>query len=133
MHKRIVYGLIPLILAMLVIGCATAGPGKSLGIEFNTVALLDDGLDMKVKAQTTNAKRSPTGTVEVWAVLKNLTNEQIMVEGRVWFFDQDEQPVEGPTAWKRLFIPPKSMATYKELSTKVTEVGYYYIEVREGR
>jgi hypothetical protein len=70
---------------------------------------------------------------EAWAVLKNLTNEQIMVEGRVWFFDQDEQPVEGPTAWKRLFIPPNSMATYRELSTKVMEIGYYYIEVREGR
>jgi uncharacterized protein YcfL len=133
MNKQIFYGFIPLILAMLVIGCATAEPGKSLGVKFNTVALIDDGLDMKVKAQTTNAKRSPTGTVEAWAVLKNLTNEQIMVEGRVWFFDQDEQPVEGPTAWKRLFIPPNSMATYRELSTKVMEIGYYYIEVREGR
>lgn len=133
MNRRIYYGLIPLILAFLAIGCATAGPGKTLGVKFNTVALLDNGLDLKVKAQTTNAKRTPTGTVEAWAVLKNLTGEQVMVEGRVWFFDQEEQPVEGPTAWKRLFIPPNSMATYRENSTKVMEVGYYYIEVREGR
>ena len=133
MNGRHLLGILFLISAALMAGCAPTVPGRTLGVELNTVALIDAGLELKVKAQVTNARRTPTDTVEVWAVLKNLTNQPISVEGRTQFFDKDEAPVEGPTAWKRLFIPPNSMVTYREFSTRVQDVEYYYIEVREGR
>lgn len=133
MNRRILLGFIAVISAIFMMSCASAKPGETLGVEFNTVSFIDEGLDQKVKAQVTNAKRTASDTVEVWAVLKNLTGKQVVIEGRASFFDKDEAPVEGPTAWKRVFIPGNSMATYREFSTKVHEVGYYYIEVREGR
>jgi hypothetical protein len=30
-------------------------------------------------------------------------------------------------------LPPQAVATYRDFSTKVEEVNYYYIEIREGR
>lgn len=87
----------------------------------------------KIAVEATNARRTPTGTVEVWATLRNRTDHPLQIEGRAQFFDSTQAPVEGPTAWQRVFLPPNSVATYKESSTKVMEIGYYYIEIREGR
>ena len=87
----------------------------------------------KIAVDGTNAGRSPTGTVEVWATFRNRTDYPLTIEGRTQFFDRQEAPVEGPTAWQRVHLPPQSVATYKEYSTKVIDVAYYYIEVREAR
>jgi hypothetical protein len=87
----------------------------------------------KITVQATNARRTPTGTVEVWATLRNRTDYPLTIDGRTQFFSRDDSPLEGPSAWQRVHLPPQSVATYKELSTNVTEVGYYYIEIREGR
>jgi len=117
------------------------------GIRYNSVAVLDRNLQTsyvyengkidhghvgKIAVENAGARRSPTGTVEAWAILRNRTNYQQVVEGRVMFFDQSKGPLEGPTEWQRLFLPPNSINTYKEFSTSVTEVGYFYIEIREG-
>lgn len=87
----------------------------------------------KIAVEATNARRTPTGTVEVWATLRNRTDYPLQIEGRAQFFDSSQAPVEGPTAWQRVHLPPNSVATYKESSVKVMEIGYYYIEIREGR
>lgn len=128
------------------------------GIRYNSVAIIDKSLQKwdgkvfdppwtehissgpkeenkrsKIAVESTNSRRTPTGTLEVWTVLRNRTDHPLQIEGRTQFFDQTKAPVEGPTAWKRVFLPPQSVATYKELSTKVGEVHYYYVEIREGR
>ena len=87
----------------------------------------------KIAVEATNARRTPTGTVEVWATLRNRTDYPLAIEGRTQFFNRDESPLEGPSGWQRVDLPPQSVGTYKELSTNVTDVGYYYIEIREGR
>jgi len=110
-------------------------------VRMNTVNIIDESLQNwededrrgKIAVESTNSRRTPTGTLEVWAVLRNRTDYSLQIEGRTQFFDRDRVPVEGPTAWQRVFLPPKSVATYREFSTKVREIGYYYIEVREGR
>ena len=66
-------------------------------------------------------------------MIRNRTDFPLQIEGRVQFFDESKAPVEGPTAWQRVFLPPQSVATYKESSTNVYDIGYYYIEIREGR
>ncbi len=129
------------------------GPGPGVKVEselapyatvrMNTVNILDKSLEDwqggekgkkgKIAVESTNARRTPSGTVEVWTVLRNRTDFPLQIEGRTQFFDRDQAPVEGPSAWKRVFLPPNSVATYKETSTKVMEIGYYYIEIREGR
>ena len=87
----------------------------------------------KIAVEGTNARRSPTGTVEVWATFRNRIDYPLTIECRSHFFDRQEAPVEGPTAWQRVYLPQQSIGTYKEFSTNVMDVGYYYIEVREAR
>jgi len=109
----------------------------------NTVNILDKSLQHwagepeekggKIAVESTNARRNPTGTLEVWAVIRNRTDGQLQIEGRTQFFDRQQAPVEGPTAWQRVILPPNGVATYKEFSTMVDEPAYYYIEIREGR
>lgn len=105
-------------------------------IQYNTVVILDKSLqDKKAKlaVETTNSRRKPNGTIEVWAVFRNRTDFPLQIEARTQFFDAEKAPSEGPTAWQRVFLPPQGVQTYKEYSTKVSEISYYYIEVREGR
>lgn len=130
------------------------------GIRMNSVALVDKSLQQwdtkqidyqpawlsifaggrpenekysKIAVEQSNARRSPTGTVEVWATFRNRTDYPLTLECRSQFFDRQEAPVEGPTAWQRVHLPQQSVATYKEFSTNVMDVGFYYIEVREAR
>ena len=107
-------------------------------IRYNTVAILDKSLQRingrgKIAVESSGARRSPTGTLEAFAVLRNRTDYPLQIEGRVQFFDAQKFPADGPTAWQRVYLPPNSVAGYKELSTQVHGIGYYYIEIREGR
>ncbi len=112
-------------------------------IRLNTVNIIDDSLQKwqgkeeerwsKIAVESTNSRRTPTGTLEAWGVLRNRTDYPLQVEGRTTFFDQYEVPVEKPTAWRRVMLPPNGIAAYKELSTRMDEVAFYYIEIREGR
>jgi hypothetical protein len=77
-------------------------------------------------------RKTETGTCEIWATFRNRTDYPLQLECRVQFFDLDKAPIEGPTAWQRVFLAPNSVASYKEKSTRL-DVSYYYTEVREGR
>lgn len=87
---------------------------------------------LKVSLQKAGARRSPTDSLEVWSVLKNHTDYNLQVEGRATFFDADEVPLGDQTAWKRMYIPANSFATYREFSMSPM-ASYFIIELREGR
>jgi len=87
----------------------------------------------KIAVESTDARRSPTGTLMVWAVLRNRTDQSLQVEGRTTFFDVAKVPAEKPSEWRRVMLPPQAIATYRESSTKSDEISFYYIEIREGR
>jgi hypothetical protein len=126
-------------------------PEGVAGVRMNTVAILDDSLQNwyyyentltgvrehgkvgKIAVESTNSRRTPTGTLEAWARLRNRTDHDLQLECRIQFFDQQKGPLEGPTPWKRLYLPANSVSTYKESSYHVQGIGYYYIEIREGR
>ena len=98
-------------------------------VRLNTVNIIDKSLAnwhgkedekySKIAVEQTNSRRTATGTLEVWATLRNRTDYPLQIEGRSQFFDSDQAPVEGPTAWQSVFLPANSVATYKEFSTKV--------------
>jgi hypothetical protein len=87
----------------------------------------------KIAVEKTGSRRTETGSVEAWALLRNRTDHPFQIEGRVQFFDESEAPIGGPSAWQRIFLGPNSVATYRENSTNTDRVRYYYIEIREGR
>ena len=101
-------------------------------IRWNNVSLLDDAIANKILVESTNSRRTPTNTLEVWALFRNRTDYPLQLEARASFFDASQMPLEGPTAWQRVMLPPNANGHYKEFSTRV-DIGYYTIEVREGR
>lgn len=112
-------------------------------MHLNSVAILDKSLQYwdkdgkgwrsKVAVEATSSRRTATGTLEAWATIRNRTDFPLQLEGRVSFFDASQAPVEGPSQWKRVMLPPNSVASYKEFSMMSNLPMYYYIEVREGR
>jgi hypothetical protein len=120
-------------------------------VRMNSVAILDRELQVtyvnensmtgskeyghasKVAVESSGGRRTATGTVEVWALLRNRSNFPLQLEGNVQFFDKSGAPVEGPTAWQRINLSPNSVASYKEFSTSDQEGLKYYIQIREGR
>jgi len=107
--------------------------GERTEVRWNGVSIVDDGIAAKLAVQSSDSRRSETGTLEVWAHLRNRTDHALQIEGRVQFFDSEKRPIEGPSAWKRMYLDPNTMATFSEFSTRADGVAYYYIELREGR
>jgi hypothetical protein len=87
----------------------------------------------KIAVESSGGRRTPTGTSEVWAILRNRTNFPLQLECNVQFFEKSGAPVEGPTAWQRIVLSPNAVSTYKEFSTSSVNGLDYYIQVREGR
>src|SRR5437773_4623160 len=108
-------------------------PASMTEMPLNSVNLTDWTITNKVMVQSTNARRTPTGTVEVWARLVNCTDYPLQVEGRTHFLDDGRSPIEDASAWNRVFLPARSFAVYTEHSTNTARVKYYFVELREGR
>lgn len=109
-----------------------AAPAAGM-LALNTAAITDAQLTGRVMLQSTNARRQPTGTVEVWTRFFNCSDLALQLEARTHFLDASQAPTEPVTAWTRVFVPARSYAVYMESSTDVDAVRHYYVEVREGR
>ena len=105
-------------------------------LNLDTVAILDKSLQNdrsgKLAIESSGGRRTATNTLEVYATIRNRTDFALQIEGRVQFFDAQGVPVEGPTAWTRVFLDPNGITAYKELSTRI-DVVHYYVELREAR
>jgi hypothetical protein len=106
-------------------------------INLDTVVILDKSLQDrrsgKIAVESSGARRTETGTLQVHAVIRNRTDHPQQIELRATFFDELSVPVEGPTAWQRVYLDPQAVAGYKELSARIDGIAHYYIEVREAR
>lgn len=107
-------------------------PGSITDIPLNAVNVTDSRISNKVLVQSTNAKRLEGGQVQVLARMVNCTDYALQVEGRTHFLDETQAPVERPTAWSRVYLPPHTIGTYQTTSTRRGQVDTYYIELREG-
>ena len=102
-------------------------------VRWNNVSLLDRSIKHKIFVEATNSRRTPTGTLEVWALFRNRTEYPLQLEARASFYDANKAPLEGPTAWQRIYLPANATGNYSEIFSTVIDIGYYNIEVREGR
>jgi len=120
------------------------------GIRMNAVAIIDRNLQKhfikrdfqdqlhkrtvgKIAIEASGSKYNETGTMKVWATIRNRANHDIQVECRASFFDEDKMHVEGPSGWNRVVINANSIESCKENSLSFDNIKYYYIEIREGR
>jgi hypothetical protein len=108
-------------------------PGTMSEIPLNSISMTDMAITNKILVQTTTAKRTPTGTVQVYARMVNCTDFPLQVEGRTRFLDQAQMPTEAPSAWRRVFLPARSLGDYYEPSVDARQVASYVVELREGR
>lgn len=102
-------------------------------IRWNNVSLLDRSIKNKVFVEATNSRRTATGSLEVWAIFRNRTDYPLQLQARASLFDATQAPLEGPTMWQRVMLPPNGISNYKLMFTSRLDSGYYNIEVREGR
>ena len=159
-HTRRIIFLLSCLLVVGCNSYVTEGPGPAVRVDdpkapyatirYNSVVFLDKSLSRsleqneifgwqigpkqiaKIAVETQGGRRTPQGTLEVFATFRNRTDFPLQLEGRVQFFDTDKVPIEGPSAWQRIYLPPNGVAAYTEKSVKTNAV-YYYIEIRGGR
>jgi hypothetical protein len=107
-------------------------PGTLSPVPLNTVRVIDPRIGNKVLPQSAMARHTETGTVEVQSRLVNCTDFPLQVEGRTIFLDENNFNVEPPSAWQRVFLPPRALGQYGEKSTDIQRVKNFTIELREG-
>lgn len=109
------------------------GDPETISIQYNKVVIVDTALNGKIAIENHGARKTPTGTIEVYATLRNRTDFEQQVEARVQFFDEQKVPIEAPSQWQRVILAPKTVGAYKELSIHEQIAGFYYVELRSGR
>lgn len=101
--------------------------------EINRGLGLPDKQVVKVTTERFGSKSSETGTLKAWAVLKNRTDYDLQLEGRVTFLDAELVPIDGDTSsWKKMYLPANAVGTYRDSSLSF-DAQFFMIEIREGR
>ena len=108
-------------------------PGSVTVMPLNAVNITDSAITNKVMVQSTNARRAADGDIEVFARVVNCTDFPLQVEGRTHFLDQGQTDAEPVTAWSRIHLPARGLASYTTRSTSGNRVQSYLVELREGR
>lgn len=145
-----------LILSLLTAGLALAGcQSATMSKEelsqrteeqlYNTVVFTDYGLNRKfsrgllgpddvirITVKDHGITRTDTGTSRIWAVFRNHTDHNYMLEARTSFFAESGMPVDADPVWQRVSVPANGTATYKEKSI-TTDRLKYRVEVRQAK
>jgi len=103
--------------------------GAMTPVALDAVYVTDDSIRRKIMPQDLFVRRTPAGSVEVMARIANCTDKPIQIEGRTSFMDEQKFPTEDASAWQTVFLAPRSMGTYREVSIGGSNVAYYLIEV----
>jgi len=109
------------------------GESPLLEMPLNSVSITDYAIINKVFVRAINARRTPTGTVEVYSQVVNCTDYPLQAEARTQFYDAAQAPSEPVSAWKRFALPPRTSNTYRETSIGTQSAAYYMIELRETK
>ena len=109
------------------------GASPLLEMPLNSVSVTDFAIVNKVFVRAVNARRSPTGTVEVYSQIVNCTDFPLQAEARTQFYDAQQAPSEPVSAWKRFAMPARSSSTYREFSVGTESAQFYMVELRETK
>ena len=114
---------------------ALVGPeaGVLTAVPLNTVQIIDPGIARRIVVQSVHARRSPTQTIELAARFFNCTDYRQQILVRSQFMDPGQFPSEPPSAWRTVFIDPRSFSVYAEHSSGGAKVRYFLVEVTEAR
>ena len=96
----------------------------------DTVQFTDKKISKQVLIESVYAERTATGTARITVRFINKTKRMIQLEGRSLFMDADRKPVEAISAWKTVYLPPKSFGVYEGLSAAADGAEHFLIEVR---
>lgn len=106
-------------------------------IHYDQVVILDRFLQSddrgRIAVESQGARRTETGTVRVFAQFRNRTDKELKVQARVSFFDGGYAPIDEPSAWQFVSMPPNGIGKYEGSSLGTAEVAHYLIEVRGAR
>jgi len=83
----------------------------------------------RIAVESQGVRRNSTGTVHVTAQLRNRTDSELKVQARVSFFDAGYSPIDEPSGWQLIVMPPNAIGKYEENSL-VTDVAHYIVEIR---
>ena len=109
------------------------GASPLLEMPLNSVNITDFAIINKVYVRTVNARRTQTGTVEVYSQIINCTDFPLNAEARTQFYDAGQAPSEPVSAWRRFALPPRSSNTYRETSIGTERAAFYMVELRETK
>ena len=70
------------------------GESPVIEMPLNSVNITDYAIINKIYVRTVNARRTPTGTVEVYAQVINCTDFPLNAEARTQFYDAGQAPSE---------------------------------------
>ena len=112
---------------------ASPAPGALQPLPLDTVHVTDPNILRKVMVQSVAVRRSATQTVQIAAQLVNCTDYALQIEGRTHFYDAAQVEAEPVSAWQRVTLGPRTLATYSERSVGTEQVASYLVELREGR
>ena len=106
-------------------------------VKMNSVVFVDHVLNRKkgrdrvinISVDSTGMSRTPGGYREAWAVFRNHTDHEYLIEVRAQFFDMNQVMTNDSSKWKRVFVPANSLQKYAESSIDLTST-YYRLEVR---
>lgn len=105
-------------------------------MRMDTVMVIDRNLQTekqsRIAIERYGATSTPTGTMKVFVSIRNRTTYPQQLEARVQFFDSNQIPVEGPSAWERIYMDPQSIGSYVVNSARA-DVAHYIVEIQEAR
>lgn len=116
---------------------------SSLQQQMGTVIFIDHELNrlehsfwgdrktVKISLEQFGDRLSPTGTKEVFAIFKNRTDYDLVMEIRTSFFGAGNFPLDDVTAWRQVFMPANAIGNYRDISIS-QNVASYIIEVRQA-
>lgn len=98
--------------------------------EMDRLLFLERGARSGLEVIYKTARRNSIGLLTVNVILRNRSDDQIQIEGRVRFYDQYRVPSDGPLPWSKLVLPPHTTGLWEGTSTRVEEASYYTVEFR---
>jgi len=123
---------------LLLAACSTAPVAHKM----NSVVFVDKSLNfvknggfvsnevnvIKLTVDKHGSKALPSGSMEVWAVIKNHTDYDQEIQVGTQFYDIDQAPSEFEAVQQRMFITKNSTKTYRQTSVK-QNMKFYRVEI----
>lgn len=93
---------------------------------------LYDGKKGKLSVEFLEPARQSSQAMQVNLMLRNRTDQRLVIEARTLFLGANGAPTGDTSAWQRLYLEPKGVADYRETSMKLAEIQHFRIELRES-